>query len=177
MTFTTEARPPADADLAAPDAEAPRAVRSPAVWLAAATSAYAGVIHLVVAPEHLRHWWGFGLFMLAVGLGQLGLAWWIVRRPAAVAATVGIVGSVAVVAVYLVAHTRGLDIGPAVDGHGGGHDAETAGPAAIAATIGELVTIGALVTLLSLTLRRRVVNGLGALGLGAWVVWLLGGLG
>ncbi len=179
MSIETEIQPVGSPAVGAPPAVAAKCSASRrAVALGAFTSAYAGLVHLVVAPEHLGHWWVFGVFMIAVGVGQIGLAGWVLRRPGTSSAMVGILGSLAIVAVYFVAHTRGIDIGPAGDdGHGGGHDAETAGPAAIAATVGELVTIGAFITLLPLMLRRRVVNLLGALGLGAWALWLLGGLG
>ena len=122
--------------------------------------------------------------MIVAGLAQLGLAWWVARRPGAPAAIVGIVGSLVIVTLYLLDHTRGLPIGPSpvdlAEGHAvalGFTRAERTGPAAVAATVAELVTICGLVTLLPLTLRRRVVNLLGALGLGAWIAWLLGGLG
>ena len=43
-------------------------------WLvrAAGLSAGAGVIHLMVTPEHIDHWIGYGLFFLVAAAAQLG---------------------------------------------------------------------------------------------------------
>jgi hypothetical protein len=157
--------------------------RTRAVWLASGATAYAGIVHFAVAPEHLRHWWVFGVFMIVAGVAQIALAARIVRRPTPAVALAGIIGSLVIVALFVIDHTRGLGIGPSGIDLAGGHaegvlgGGEPAGPAAIAATIGELATVAALVTLLGPVVRRRVVNAVAGLGLAAWVAWLLGGLG
>ena len=53
------------------------------LWLyaAAGLSVLAGLLHLLVMPEHFDEWLGYGLFFLVVALAQLVYAVLLLRRP------------------------------------------------------------------------------------------------
>jgi FtsP/CotA-like multicopper oxidase with cupredoxin domain len=73
----------------------------------------AGVVHLLVAPEHFREWWGYGWFFLALATFQtlygLGLAAPAGPRPRREAyLRVGITANLLVLGLYAVTRTRGL---------------------------------------------------------------------
>ena len=78
----------------------------------AAASVGAGVIHLAVAPEHLREWAPFGVFFLCLGVAQLAwaaLAW---TRPTRGILLAGATANAGVVLLWLVSRSAGIPIGP-----------------------------------------------------------------
>jgi len=89
--------------------------------VAGSLSLAAGFIHGGVAPQHFAEWWGYGLFFLGAALAQavyglalltdavnerdFGAGWRRLRRNVYVA---GIVGNLAIVALYVVTRTTGI---------------------------------------------------------------------
>jgi hypothetical protein len=69
-------------------------------------------VHLAVATPHLREWWGFGVFFVASGCGQLGWSAVAPRRGDRRLLVVGLTGNLAVVAVWAVSRSWGLPFGP-----------------------------------------------------------------
>jgi hypothetical protein len=179
-------------------------------WATAASATGAGGLHVAAAVEHLgSHDLVVGFFLL-VALVQLGLGAWVVvsnwagLQPDVRLVVLFLIGTVALVGLYLVAHTTDLLAGFQVHDngaahHGGplgapqGHSTETAGPVALslepvatreaasplgtATVILEMVTVLALTALLPGRWKSRAANGLLLLGGGTWVLWLVGVLG
>lgn len=156
---------------------------------AAFLSVAAGAIHLALAPEHLRHWWVFGTFFLAVGAFQLAYALAVLWRPTWPVALVGIGTNVTVVLIYVASRTVGLPIVPpapdgAAEGHGASEEAaaeglgasgeaaggftESVGAVDLATTAAELALIGVLVSLLPGRLRSVTCNVLLLVGVALW---------
>ncbi|HNS00988.1 MAG TPA: hypothetical protein PKM78_01240 [Anaerolineae bacterium] len=97
-----------------PTSELPTMTRSKA-WLyaAAGLSVAAGLLHLLVMPEHFEEWPGYGLFFLIVALAQLVYAVLLLRRPASRTLLVaGIVGNVLIVGFWAFTRTVGVPFGP-----------------------------------------------------------------
>jgi len=78
----------------------------------AAASAGAGVIHLAVAPDHLREWVPFGVFFLVLGVAQLAWAALVWIRPARSLLITGAIANAGVVALWLLSRSAGIPIGP-----------------------------------------------------------------
>ncbi|MGH9040241.1 MAG: hypothetical protein ACRDZ3_08420 [Acidimicrobiia bacterium] len=96
---------------------------------AGALSVAAGVGHGLVAPEHLREWWGYGLFFALAATGQVFFGAVLLAAPWRYDETgghlpegtgperamclLGIVGNAAVIVLYLVTRTVGVPfLGP-----------------------------------------------------------------
>lgn len=85
-------------------------------WLyaAAGLSTAAGVVHLLVTPEHFEEWIGYGLFFLIAGLTQMLFAGYMLRQPANRALLLaGVASNTLIVALWVVTRTAGIPIGPA----------------------------------------------------------------
>jgi len=163
---------------------------------AGALCAVAGLVHLVVAPEHFREWAPAGIFFILVTTAQLWLAQALWRGsarrtlPAAVVSTAGLVG------LYVLSRTTGLPIHPHAEGaasgghHGsvsvpGGHGngvpvipgadvasaVEAVGALDLVCVAAELGALTLLVGLLPTAQRRSVSNLLLAVGLCGWALW------
>lgn len=100
---------------------------------AIATAAAAG-IHLAVAPEHFREWWGFGAFFVVCGAVQLA---WAAAWPSSGVA--GIAGNVSLIALWALSRTAGLPFGPDAG------TPEAIGPVDVATVLVELIAVVALV--------------------------------
>jgi FtsP/CotA-like multicopper oxidase with cupredoxin domain len=72
----------------------------------------AGLIHLAVAPEHLRENVPFGVFFVAVGSAQIVLAVELASRPTRRLALLIAASSAMLIGLWLVSRTVGLPIGP-----------------------------------------------------------------
>jgi hypothetical protein len=144
------------------------ALRAPAV--AAALSAYAGVLHLYVTPEHFREWWGYGVFFLGVTIAQVVFSFVVLRWPRTLAAVAGITGNLMVVGVYVLSRTNGVPVGPGHSRHG----PEGVGVLDLTATAIEVILIAVLVSLMSARTGRATVNVLLVAGLGLWAIRLFG---
>jgi hypothetical protein len=96
------------------------------VLAAGALSLVAGLLHLVVAPEHFAEWIGYGLFFVAcfVAQGANGLlllwegnsgrvrpAWW--PRAYRAMLVVGIVGNLLLIGLWAYTRSVGVPLGPA----------------------------------------------------------------
>jgi hypothetical protein len=165
---------------------------------AAALTGVAGLVHLVVAPEHFDEWAPAGVFFVVVAAGQLwlGRALWrgLQARlvPAATLLTSGLV------ALYVVSRTVGLpfhgDGAAGAAGLGGSHHGgsqvpggqgngmpiipgtgaqavETVGALDLVCVVAELGALALLVGMLPAVQRRSVGNLLLAVGLCGWAAW------
>lgn len=142
--------------------------------LIATLSVFAGGIHLYAVPEHLREWWVFGTFFLAVGVAQVAFGLLVGRFHSTALVLAAIWGNVFVVLVYVLSRTKGVPIGPLEHGE---HLLETAGPLDLTATAMEVLLAGCLLALLPARLRPVTLNALFFTGLGLWALRFLGVLG
>lgn len=110
------------------------------LYMAAALSVVAALIHLWVAPEHFREWWGYGVFFLVAASAQVIYAPLVLRWPSRMVLLAGILGNLAVVALYLLTRTVGIPMfGPEageVEGFGFVDVCATASEVGIAAALG-----------------------------------------
>ncbi len=114
-------------------------------WLyaAAGLSALAGLLHLLVMPEHFEEWLGYGLFFLIVALAQLAYAILLLRRPASRTLLVaGIVGNALIIGFWAFTRTVGVPLGPAAG------EIEAVGAIDTLSKLAELALIGCLFMLL-----------------------------
>jgi hypothetical protein len=170
-------------------------------WAAALSAVAAGGLHVAAAATHLgAHDLVVGFFLL-VALGQLGFGAWVAVsalagiRPDVRLVALGLLGTVALIALHLVAHTTDLLAAFQVHDTAAGHDAtghstptsgtvaldpgptttrEPAGPLGTATVAVELGTVLALTALLPSRWRSRTANVLLCLGGAAWILWLTG---
>jgi hypothetical protein len=75
------------------------------LYSAALLTLGAAIIHLAVAPAHLREYLPFGVFFLAVGSAQIVLAAELVSRPTRRLALLLAAGSLALVGLWLISRT------------------------------------------------------------------------
>ena len=103
---------------------------------AALLSVAAAVIHVWVMPEHFEEWWGYGVFFLIAALAQALYAIVILRAPTPTLLRVGIIGNVAIIALWVVTRTIGIPVfGP----HAG--EIEAIGAIDVASKLVELLLI------------------------------------
>lgn len=79
--------------------------------VAAVTSVLAGLVHYAVVPEHRAEWFWYGAFFTLAGAFQIvwaALAWTGQRRWL----TVGAVGTIALIGLWLFTRTAGVPFGP-----------------------------------------------------------------
>lgn len=137
---------------------------------AAALSVAAGAVHGLATAEHLREWWGYGLFFLLAGGAQVLYGVLLLVRPwryddsggvrpdegrrherAFVLA--GIAGNAAVVLLYVVTRTLGIPFfGPEAG------EVEPVTPVGVVSKALELALIASLVALLRLTPAAPAVD-------------------
>ena len=80
---------------------------------AAALALAAALVHLIVAPDHLREWWGYGAFFLMAAALQVLFGLALLRRPRPWLLLAGIAGHLALISLYMVTRTVGLPpVGP-----------------------------------------------------------------
>lgn len=132
--------------------------------LLAALSLAAGAVHLWVLPEHRAVWWGYGLFFLATGLGQVLFAFLLLRslRPARLI-VLGMAGNLAILVTFVISRSAGVPVGP----HAG--EPEAVGRLDYLTTLDEVVLVAALASCLTGVTRRLTFNA--ALAVGA-LLWL-----
>jgi hypothetical protein len=118
--------------------------------LASATAAGSALVHFAVAPEHFAEWWGFGLFFVLCAEVQLGWALLLKRSSGNRMLAVGLVGSLFLVAVWVLSRTSGLPFGPEP-----GVPEEMGVPDLVSVVL-ELVTAGAGACAWALAVRTRV---------------------
>lgn len=136
----------------------------------AVSSGVAAGIHLGVAPEHFREWWGYGTFFVLAAAGECALVVLLGLRPRAWVLQAGIWATLATILMYLVSRTSGIPLGPA---SGVVEPVEAPG---LAATAAEGALLVVLCGLLAGRERRRTLNALGLVGAALWVATLTGAL-
>lgn len=100
-----------------------------------ALAAWAGTIHLEVAPEHFLEYEPFGAFFLALGLAQIGWAALVALRGPSRRLLIASTANVLVVALWIASRTTGLPVGPDLGAP------EAVGFADSAATLGEVILV------------------------------------
>lgn len=86
---------------------------SPWQYVAAVSSAVAGIIHAYYMPEHFEMWVGYGLFFLVATVCQLLLSHILVAAPARREVLWGgILGNAAIIGMWVIARTIGNPLGP-----------------------------------------------------------------
>ncbi|HEU5433249.1 MAG TPA: hypothetical protein VFU81_16405 [Thermomicrobiales bacterium] len=113
------------------------------VILAAALSVIAAIIHLIVMPEHFGEWWGYGAFFLLAATAQAVYAVLLLRGRPSWLLLAGIVGNLAIVALWAWTRTVGIPIfGP----HAG--EVEEIGAIDVVSKVVEALLIAVLAVLL-----------------------------
>jgi len=120
----------------------------------------AALIHLSVAPEHLREYLPFGVFFLAVGCAQIVVAVELFARPTRRLAMALAAFSIGLVALWFVSRSIGLPVGPNAG------TPEQTGLTDVICNLLEIVASALLVSLVVLptrsALRRLWLVGLGS---------------
>jgi hypothetical protein len=75
-------------------------------------AAGAGTIHAAVTPQHFQESIAFGLFFLAVTVGQMSVVVFALHRPARALWASAVAGNIVVLAIWALSRTTGLPIGP-----------------------------------------------------------------
>jgi hypothetical protein len=132
----------------------------------------AGVLHLAQIGVHLEEGWHIAGFFAATGLVQVGVSLWLMRPRRRVWLWITIIGSAAVIAVWIVSRTIGL---PFVEGG----QPETLGIADAFASLLEAITVVAFgIQLMArqgqLASTIRGVAAVGAIGLATAWQWAAG---
>lgn len=120
------------------------------LYIAAALSLVAGLIHAWAMPGHYREWWGYGAFFLVIAIAQVFLSDALLYRPRRRLFQVGAVGNLAVIALYIVTRTVGI---PFFGPHAG--EVEEMGALDLLSIVVELVLVFTLVLLLRVRLATR----------------------
>src|SRR5215210_1499392 len=130
------------------------APRSNAVlYVVAAFSLVAALIHLWVMPEHFEEWWGYGTFFLVCALVQVLYVPVLLRWPNRKVLLSGIIGNCAIVLMYVLTRTVGI---PFFGPHAG--EVEGVGFVDVCATSSEvgIVAVLGMLLLRNLSTERRI---------------------
>jgi hypothetical protein len=149
--------------------ESSRADVAPAVYAASVLSLAASLVHLWISVGYFQVWWGYGAFFLAAASAQGFLSVALLRWPSAAACLAGIFGNLAIVALYVVTRTAGIPAGP--EAPRGPLDA---GLLDMGTTAVELATVVFLLSMLGGRARAIAINAALLVGIGFWVLRLLG---
>jgi hypothetical protein len=87
-------------------ADRPRGV----LFMVAALSLVAGLLHLWVMPEHFEEWWGYGVFFLVAAVAQVVYVPLLLRWPNQIVLLLGITGNSAIVLLYLLTRVVGIPL-------------------------------------------------------------------
>jgi FtsP/CotA-like multicopper oxidase with cupredoxin domain len=120
------------------------------IYSAALFTLAAGLIHLAVAPEHLREYVPFGVFFLVVGSAQIVLAVELASRPTRRLALLVAASSALLIGLWIVSRTVGLPVGP----HPG--EPEDIGLPDVLCNLLELLSLPILLALAAWPARRTV---------------------
>jgi hypothetical protein len=129
-----------------------------ALWLAAALSLTAGIVHLFVSPGYLGEWWGYGFFFIWAGLAQIAYALIIFVQPwmfetggahdnksratRRAVYLIGAGGNAVIIALYVITRTVGIPfVGPSAGA------IEPMTPISVITTAAELILVGVLLWL------------------------------
>ncbi|MFL6031930.1 MAG: hypothetical protein ACJ73Y_04065 [Rubrobacteraceae bacterium] len=123
----------------------------PILYVAAALSLLAALIHLRMMPGHFEAWWGYGTFFLICAVSQLLYIPVMLRWPARPVLLLGVAGNLAVVILWLATRTTGIPLfGP----HAG--EVEEVGALDLACTFAE---VGIVVGVGVLAMRGLATQG------------------
>jgi len=120
------------------------------VYSAALFTLAAGLMHLAVAPEHLREYVAFGIFFIAVGSAQIVLALELASRPTRRLALLVAASSTMLIGLWSVSRTVGLPVGP----HPG--EPEDIGLPDVLCNLVELLSLPILLALVAWPARRTL---------------------
>ncbi len=160
----SKSSPVADSRDALPNVEEAGAGGLKAAYVAAALSLLSALIHLWVMPEHFEEWWGYGVFFASAALAQGTLAIILLRCQGELIYVAGILGNIAIVAMYVVTRTSGIPFGPQAA------MIEDAGIPDMISTVAEVGIVFVLVAMLGDVSRKWAIN---VLFLAGAMVWLL----
>ncbi len=120
------------------------------LYVAAAFSLSAALIHLWVIPEHFEEWWGYGTFFLISAAAQGAYAAALLHWPRRPLLLLGIGGNVSIIVLYLLTRTVGI---PFFGPHAG--EVEGVGVTDVCATASELALVVVLLGVLVRGLPRE----------------------
>ena len=80
--------------------------------VAAGLSSIAAAMHAWVIPEHLEEWWGYGAFFLLLAAAQALYAVLVLRSRRPAILVLGLVGTVATLALYAWSRLVAVPLGP-----------------------------------------------------------------
>jgi hypothetical protein len=141
----------------------------PAAPLAAILSVGAGYIHLAYMDSHWQDWWAYGAFFLATAIFQCLFAPALLLWPDRRLMLVGVVGNLAIVAMYILSRVDGVPLGP----HAGVK--ENAALIDVGTTAAEIGIVALLLAMIGGATRRWLFNGLLAAGAALWILRLSAG--
>jgi hypothetical protein len=139
---------------------------SAAIVAAAMLSFAAGDIHVALVQEHYREWWAYGAFFVAAAVGQGLFAALVLLRQPPWLLFAGILGNLAILAMYVLSRTNGPPLGP----HAGAP--ERVASIDVICTIAELGVIVACIALLPARLARGTTTALAIAGIALWTARL-----
>lgn len=135
--------------------------------LAGSLSLTAALIHAMVMPEHFQEWWGYGSFFFVVTLAQsiygvglilralgirpIGAFQYIWEHQARTFYIAGIIGNIAIVALYGITRTSGIPLGPEAG------EIETFSSISITSKVLEIALVGCLMLLLTASRNRATI--------------------
>jgi len=121
-----------------------------ALYPIAALSLIAGLIHLLVMPEHFEEWWGYGTFFLVAAVAQIGYVPILLRWPNQRVLILGVAGNSAIIFLYLLTRVAGIPLfGPEAG------EVEEVGFVEVCATASEADIVVAMGALLLRRVSRR----------------------
>ncbi len=154
-------------------------------------SVVAGV-HTVLIAQQASIWWGYGVLMAAIALGQAAVAIGLTLRPTPRVVSAAIAGTVTSTLLYIVSRTVGLPFGPGPTNaarftdplHDAGHPvytnvtgrAESVGLLDLGCLVAEVALVVLLVSMLPERRRRFATNVLCAAGAVLWALRWTGAL-
>jgi hypothetical protein len=89
-----------------------REIRSNSILLAAGLAWCTALIHVQASIDHFSEYWLYSLFFIVLALAQAVWGFAIYRNPRRGLLILGAVGSLAVIALWIVSRTTGLPLGP-----------------------------------------------------------------
>jgi hypothetical protein len=157
-------------------------------WVGAGAATVAAAVHLYITPEHLREWWLYGGFFVAVTVAQALLALLLLRGPGVWVVLLAVWGTVVLIGIYVVSRTAGLPITPP---GGAVHAGHSHAPGAIGSGVpilpgslppgvepvagvdlvalgAELLLLAVLVGMLPSAVRRVTINLMLVVGVVGW---------
>ena len=152
-----------------PDASA-SPVGGTAFVLTGAMAVVAAGVHMLVTPEHLAAWWGYGVFFIVIANLEIAIVGLLVIRPSTWAIQLGIWTTLATLLMYLVSRTAGIPLGPDA---GMVEELDVLG---VVATVAEAGLLVLLCGMLADRVRSRTLTALALIGVLLWVAALTGAL-